>query len=270
MNHSSSPDPSRGGPREGRFAATANALREIRAFLTDLASTSGIEGDDLHKILLVANEAATNAVEHSGGGVVRVRWEEHGQGVRVTVEDDGVFDMRRSTGGDGGYGLKIVLGLAEEVLVRAGRPGAPGTTVRLQVRTRARAVAGAGTGRQRLLIVDGDRFSGRSLASFLEAEGYEVRLAPSVEAGRSAMSSPPDLMIVDLMTSNGLAGQLCAEIKALSGAPVVALSAFTPRALPQGADRFVRKPAHPLEVLMAVRQLVAQPTSAVAPEASRG
>jgi anti-sigma regulatory factor (Ser/Thr protein kinase) len=181
----SSPSPPRGGPREAQFAATANALREIRAFLTGLASASGIEGDDLHKILLVANEAATNAVEHSGSSVVRVRWEEYGQGVRVTVEDDGAFDLRRSAGDDGGYGLKIVLGMADEVLVQAGRPDAPGTTVRLQVRTRARAGAGAGAGRQRLLIVDGDRFSGRSLASFLVGVLGQARTVRPVHGGPS-------------------------------------------------------------------------------------
>jgi anti-sigma regulatory factor (Ser/Thr protein kinase)/CheY-like chemotaxis protein len=263
----------RTGPREVQFPAIANALREVRAFVSELAGAAGITGDDLDKILLVVNEAATNAVEHSGGHVVRVLWEDHDQGVRVTVEDDGVFDLRGRPGGDGGYGLKLAFGLADEVQVRAGRPGAPGTMVRLHIRTHARAgvgPAGTGAGRQRLLLVDGDRFSGRSLASFLEAEGYEVTLAASVEAGRAALSFPPHLMIVDLMTSNGRAGQLCAEIKQRSTAPVVALSLLRPRALPQGADRFVRKPAHPLEVLTAVRQLLAQPVPDVAPEASRG
>lgn len=263
MQPSSSTGGSRMEPRERRFPATANALREIRGFLIDLANAAGIEDQDLDRILLVVNEAATNAVEHSGGGSVRVVWEDRGPGVLVTVEDDGVFEVVRSTGSDGGYGLKLAIGLAEEVLVRAGRPGAPGTTVRLHIRTRARASrADAGGGRQRLLVVDGDRFSGRSLASFLEVEGYDVTLAASVDAGRAALSRPPHLMIVDLMTSNGLAGQLCGELRQRSTAPVVALSVLMPRALPQGADRFVRKPAHPLEVLMVVRQLLSPPVPA--------
>ena len=52
-------------------------LREIRAFVTRLATAAGIPDAEQHRIVLATNEAATNAVEHSGSDVVRVGWE-HG------------------------------------------------------------------------------------------------------------------------------------------------------------------------------------------------
>ena len=64
-------------------------LREIRAFITRLAAAAGIPDTEQHRIVLAANEAATNAVEHSGSDVVRVGWEHGDQGVWITVADEG-------------------------------------------------------------------------------------------------------------------------------------------------------------------------------------
>ena len=72
--------------------------------------------------------------------------------------------------------------LADEVTARAGRRGERGTVVRFHVRSRSRV--SAAPGRVRLLVVDADRFSGRSLSSFLTGEGHEVALAASASAGR--------------------------------------------------------------------------------------
>ena len=110
-----------------------------------------------------------------------------------------------------------------------------------------------------MLAVDADRFSGRSLSSFLTAEGYEVGLAASVPSGRETLADRPGLVIVDVMTSNGVAVGLCEEITR-AGIPVLALSVLPP---PAGlrSDRFMRKPAHPLEVLTVVRQLLADVAS---------
>ena len=143
--------------------------------------------------------------------------------------------------------------LADEVTVRAGRRGERGTIVRFHVRSRSSV--SAAPGRVRLLVVDADRFSGRSLSSFLTAEGYEVALAASASAGREALADPPGLAIVDVMTSNGSAAGLCEEITR-AGIPVLATSVLPPPAALR-SDRFVRKPVHPLEVLTVVQQLLA-------------
>ena len=79
------------GSTEHVFPARPVMLREIRAFIARLATAAGIPETDQHRIVLATNEAATNAVEHSGSDVVRVGWEHGDQGVWITVADDGVF-----------------------------------------------------------------------------------------------------------------------------------------------------------------------------------
>ena len=79
-------------------------------------------------------------------------------------------------------------------------------------------------------------------------------------AARDALAFPPDLAIVDVMTSNGLAAGLCEEI-GRAGIPVLAMSVLPPGAALR-SDRFVRKPAHPLEVATVVQQLRADAGSA--------
>jgi anti-sigma regulatory factor (Ser/Thr protein kinase)/CheY-like chemotaxis protein len=259
---SASTGPAPMGSAEQVFAARPAMLREIRGFVARLATAAGIPDAELHRIVLVTNEAATNAIEHSGSDVVRVRWEHDNQGVWITVADEGVFDATGGSAHDRGWGLKVVLALADEVTVRAGRRGERGTTIRTHIRTRS-PVSAAPVGapdRVRLLVVDGDRFSGRSLSSFLTAEGYQVALAVSVSAGRDALANPPGLVIVDVMASNGVAAGLCEEITR-AGIPVLAMSVLPP---PAGlrSDRFVRKPAHPLEVLTLVQQLLAPDVAA--------
>jgi anti-sigma regulatory factor (Ser/Thr protein kinase)/CheY-like chemotaxis protein len=245
------------GSTEHEFPASPVMLREIRAFVARLATAAGIPDAELHWIVLVTNEAATNAIEHSGSDVVRVRWEHGDQGVWITVADEGVFGAVAGSANDRGWGLKVVLALADEVTVPAGRRGERGTTIRTHIGTRSpvgAAPAGA-PDRVRLLVVDGDRFSGRSLSSFLTAEGYQVALAASVPAGRDALADPPGLVIVDVLASNGLAAGLCEEITR-AGIPVLAMSVLPPPAALR-SDRFMRKPAHPLEVLALVQQLLA-------------
>src|SRR5690348_6262829 len=197
---SASPGPVPVGQPEQAFPARPVMLGEIRAFVAGLATAAGITGAELHRIVLATNEAATNAIEHSGSDVVRVGWEHGDQGAWITVADEGVFGATGGGADDRRWGLKVVLALADEVTVRAGRPGEPGTTVRIHVRTRS--PVGAVPGRGRLLVVDADRFSGRSLSAFLRAEGYEVTLAASVPAGRDGVAGRPALAIVDVMTSN--------------------------------------------------------------------
>ncbi len=121
-------------------------LREIRAFIARLATAAGIPDAELHRIVLATNEAATNAVEHSGSDVVRVGWEHGDQGVWITVADEGVFGAVAGGAHDRGWGLKVVLVLADEVTVRAGRRGERGTIVRFHVRSRSPVSAAPGPG----------------------------------------------------------------------------------------------------------------------------
>lgn len=240
------------------FPAVPGSLHEVRAFVRSLADDSGLGGDDLRDVLVAVGEAVDNSVTRGGATVVGVTWDLQDQGVVVTIEDDGVFQSGSAT--DASLGLCLLFGVADEVEVRPGRPTWPGTVVRLLVRTWSRAEApdlSGPVGRPRILIVDGDRFSAQSLAVFLQAEGYDVTQVSSVAAADAALSGLPQLAIVDLMTSHGQGSRLCDDIKRETGIPVIALSALVPAS--QGSDLFLAKPAHPLQVLAAVRSLVEPP-----------
>jgi anti-sigma regulatory factor (Ser/Thr protein kinase) len=129
-----------GAPAAGqvvrRFPVHATAPRDIRRYVADLANAARICGDDLATMLLAVHETAANAVEHSGGDTVSVRWEYHEGVVRVAVHDNGVFNTDGRTSDDRGRGLGILLALADKVSVRPGRIADRGTTVRLRFRVR--------------------------------------------------------------------------------------------------------------------------------------
>lgn len=238
------------------FPADPGSLPEIRAFVRELAGESGLNGDDLRDVLLAVAEAADNAVQRAGASIVGVTWEPRDHAVLLTIEDDGVFDL------DGGssarpLGLRLLFGIADEVHVRPGKPTWPGTVVRALVRVWSRAGVPdlpAPPGRAHVLLVDGDRFSGQSLAAFLHAEGYEVTLVTSVAAAESALETPPAVAIVDLLTSHG-EGTRFAAVARTFGVPVVAVSAIEPAT--HVADAYLPKPAHPPRVLAVVRDLLA-------------
>lgn len=237
------------------FPAVPGSLPEIRAYVRDLAGESGLHGDDARDVLLAVSEAADNAVRRAGASVVGVTWEPRDHAVLLTIEDDGVFDLETGSPARP-LGLRLLFGIADEVHVRPGRPTWPGTVVRALVRVWSRVGVPdppAPPGRLRVLLVDGDRFSGQSLAAFLHAEGYEVTLVTTVEAAERALQSLPGLAVVDLLTSRGEGTRFATAARAF-GVPVVAVSAIEPAA--GVADAYLPKPAHPLRVLAAVRELL--------------
>jgi anti-sigma regulatory factor (Ser/Thr protein kinase)/CheY-like chemotaxis protein len=237
------------------FPAVPGSLPEIRAFVRDLADESGLHGDDARDVLLAVSEAADNAVRRAGASVVGVTWEPRDHAVLLTIEDDGVFDIDAGSSARP-LGLRLLLGIADEVQVRPGKPTWPGTVVRALVRVWSRAGAPdlpAPPGRPRVLLVDGDRFSGQSLAAFLQAEGYDVTLVTTVQAAEPVLETPPAVAIVDLLASHG-EGTRFAAVARTFGVPVVAVSAIEPAT--HVADAYLPKPAHPLRVLAAVRDML--------------
>ncbi|GAA3682532.1 hypothetical protein GCM10022267_81590 [Lentzea roselyniae] len=237
------------------FPAVPGSLPEIRAFVRDLAGESGLNGDDARDVLLAVSEAADNALRRGGASVVGVTWEPRDHAVLLTIEDDGVFDLEAGSPARP-LGLRLLFGIADEVQVRPGKPTWPGTVVRALVRVWSRAGIPdmpAPPGRPRVLLVDGDRFSGQALAAFLHAEGYDATLVTTIEAADAALRNPPALAVVDLLTSHGEGTRFAAVARAF-GVRVVAVSAIEPAA--HVADACLPKPAHPLRVLAAVRDLL--------------
>lgn len=115
----------------------------------------------------------------------------------------------------------------------------------------------------RVLVVDDNPITQKVIRLTLEAEGYEVVLAPD---GRSALSlaatHPPDLILQDLRLPDIEGLDLVRRLRALpevADAPIVAFSGFAPKmeeakSLNVGFTDFLFKPVEPGRLLDLVRR----------------
>lgn len=117
----------------------------------------------------------------------------------------------------------------------------------------------------RILVVDDDRALSEMLGMVLQGEGFETVFAAD---GPSAVvrfrEARPDLVLLDLMLP-GIDGiEVCTQIRAESGAPIIMLTARSDtgdvvRGLEAGADDYVVKPFNPVELIARVRARLREP-----------
>jgi two-component system response regulator MtrA len=115
------------------------------------------------------------------------------------------------------------------------------------------------TGKGRILVVDDDASLAEMLTIVLRQEGFESRM---VSRGDEAMdtfrSYKPDLVLLDLMLPGRDGIDVCKEIRAESGVPIVMLTAKGDTVdvvvgLESGADDYVVKPFKPKELIARIR-----------------
>ncbi|MGI8423071.1 MAG: response regulator transcription factor [Chloroflexota bacterium] len=100
----------------------------------------------------------------------------------------------------------------------------------------------------RILLVEDDPSLALALREILEGEGYAVSQSGSAAEARAVLdSTPPDLVILDLLLPDADGLVFCADIKARSKMPVVICSGTSRKrdsvlALKLGADDFIAKP----------------------------
>lgn len=111
----------------------------------------------------------------------------------------------------------------------------------------------------RILVVEDEPAIAESLAYSLGKAEHEAQIAGTLKAARQALTTRPDLLILDLMLPDGSGFELIEELFNNAGkAPaVIVLSsrdgeADRVRALEMGADDYVTKPFSPREVLARV------------------
>lgn len=114
------------------------------------------------------------------------------------------------------------------------------------------------TGPARILLVDDEVSIQRALAPLLRSRGYEVQIAGTGAEALRAMSSSPDLIVLDLGLPDLEGAEVCRRIRAQSPVPVIVLSARGAEAdkvgaLDLGADDYVTKPFGPEELLARIR-----------------
>ncbi len=111
----------------------------------------------------------------------------------------------------------------------------------------------------RILVVDDDTALAEMIGIVLRSEGFEpVFCGDGAQAFAAFTASKPDLVLLDLMLPGKDGIEVCAEIRAESGVPVIMLTAKSDttdvvRGLESGADDYVVKPFNPKELVARIR-----------------
>jgi two-component system KDP operon response regulator KdpE len=111
----------------------------------------------------------------------------------------------------------------------------------------------------RVLVVDDEPQILRALQMKLRSAGYTVDSATTAqEALAKAAMRPPEAIILDVLLPDGSGTDVCRELRAWSGAPILVLSAVGEErekiaALDAGADDYVTKPFSGDELLARLR-----------------
>lgn len=245
----------------------------------------GVVGD-LVQVLL---NLVANGIDATGrGGTVQLRALVSGGDVLLEVEDDGpgipadlgerVFEAFVSTKGDGGTGLGLALcraiveshggviafdvgALGRGALVRVSLPQAKAAAARGE-RRRSELNLHAMRVEARVLLVDDDASSLDALRVLLEAAGFEVVVARSVDtAMERLLARPPTLMVTDIGLGPESGWSLIQRVRALDSLmPIVVVSgdAATSTAAEHsrwGVEAVLRKPINPGSLVNLLRQL---------------
>jgi DNA-binding transcriptional MerR regulator len=112
-----------------------------------------------------------------------------------------------------------------------------------------------------ILLAERDRYAAELSEYFLRTEGYEVLL--TLDAGEAEQrfgQAQPDLAVVELLISGGAGIDLCRRLRALSSAPILAISGLDipEEAVDAGADAFLKKPLDPLVLVSTVKDLLGE------------
>ena len=122
--------------------------------------------------------------------------------------------------------------------------------------------ADRGVGRPKVLVVDDDSALAEMLTLVLRSEGFDSRICATGDQAAAAFREyHPDLVLLDLMLPGRDGIDVCREIRAESGVPIVMLTAKSDTldvvtGLESGADDYVVKPFKPKELVARVRARV--------------
>ncbi|HYO32429.1 MAG TPA: MtrAB system response regulator MtrA [Nocardioidaceae bacterium] len=113
--------------------------------------------------------------------------------------------------------------------------------------------------RGKVLVVDDDSSLSEMLTIVLRSEGFESRVCPTGDRAMAAVREfRPDVVLLDLMLPGKDGVDVCREIRAESGVPIIMLTAKSDTVdivvgLESGADDYVIKPFKPKELVARLR-----------------
>jgi two-component system response regulator MtrA len=133
-------------------------------------------------------------------------------------------------------------------------------------------VSNTDVGRGKVLVVDDDAALAEMLTIVLRNEGFDSRVCATGDRALAELRDyRPDVVLLDLMLPGKDGIDVCREIRAESGVPIVMLTAKSDTidvvvGLESGADDYVVKPFKPKELVARIRARVRRPDDP-APEA---
>lgn len=115
----------------------------------------------------------------------------------------------------------------------------------------------------RILVIDDDRASARTLQLHLCSQGYDTEIAHDAESGlQAALDQAPELVVLDIRMPGRSGLELLPDLKALVPSPhVIMITAFhdmdtTIEAMQHGAEDYIHKPVDIDELDVAVERLL--------------
>ncbi len=127
------------------------------------------------------------------------------------------------------------------------------------------------TTKGKILVVDDDAALSEMLTIVLRNEGFEPRVCSTGDRAVAVFRDfRPDVVLLDLMLPGKDGLDVCREIRAESGTPIVMLTAKSDTVdvvlgLESGADDYIVKPFSPKEMLNRVETLLARTPPRSAP-----
>jgi two-component system response regulator MtrA len=113
--------------------------------------------------------------------------------------------------------------------------------------------------RARVLVVDDDTALAEMIGIVLKSEGFDPVFCADGDAALGIFrASQPDLVLLDLMLPGKDGTEVCREIRAESGTPIIMLTAKSDTVdvvtgLESGADDYISKPFKPKELVARIR-----------------
>src|SRR5258706_11331057 len=114
----------------------------------------------------------------------------------------------------------------------------------------------------KILLIDDDERLAAMVVEYLTKNGFQAEAVASPRAGLEQIAStPPDLLVLDLMMPELDGLEVCREVRKRSTLPILMLTGRGDEAdrivgLELGADDYLSKPFNPRELLARIRSIL--------------
>ena len=114
----------------------------------------------------------------------------------------------------------------------------------------------------KILLIDDDPLITRPLSRSLESQGYSVDIAEDGKTGlQQALETRPDIVVLDVMMPEMNGWDVCKELRAQSGVPILMLTAMSEEidrilGLELGADDYLTKPFSARELAARIKAML--------------